>query len=168
MLNRVINRVRMLFIVICVIIALYFSTGLVASVMADNSQFHKKEYQNHLKQQRPVFESTSMWESIMYTGVDVNSSSVLLTQNYIHYQNADNKHAVIFHKKETRLFVRLGDINVRAYFIIGMNLNSPTEWWSVYRIRKDDDGNLYTQMYNEMIDELRVIADRCARKGEYI
>lgn len=137
-----------------------------ATSCADNSQFHKPEYEKQLEQQKPVFVSSSMWAAIGYTCVDVDESYVIVTDNYIHYQNPNNKHAAVFHKTKTMLFIRIGDANVRAYFIIGMNLTRQNEWWSVYEIRIQEEENLYTKMYKEMVDELQAVADGCLRKKD--
>ena len=136
-------------------IAIILINGLC---FADNSQFHKREYQE------PIFESNSMWEAIGYTGVDVEKNVAIKTENYIHYMNFSNNHAVVFHKVETMLFIIMGDLKVRAYFVFGMTMNSGNKWWSVYEILIEDEDNTYTIMYKEMVEELRVIANVCVRQ----
>ena len=84
--------------------------------------------------QQPIFESNSMWEAINYTGVKVEKNVAIKTENYVHYLSYITNHAVIFHKTKTMLFIRMGNTNVRAYFLFGMTMDSGNKWWSVYEI----------------------------------
>ncbi len=137
MLNRVINRVRMLFIVICAIIALCFGTGLMANTMADNSQFHKKEYQDYSKQQKPIYEFDSYEKIHHFIGLDLREATVVKTKNYIYMLNFKNNHTLIVSRTDNVMFA---GVNIYcAYMITG---NDDAEVWQLYiveRTAKDSD-----------------------------
>lgn len=143
-------------------LAVFFISGICS---ADNSQFHKPEYEKQLEQQEPVFETNNLMEAIEYTCVDITRNVPLQTPGYIHYQSPDNHHSVIFHKIRTLVFVRMGDINVKAYIVKGLVIDKDNAWWSVYEIDTEEDC-LHTRLYKEMIEELKVIYKGCFRKKE--
>ncbi len=118
-------------------------------------------YANEPEQREdPEFQCDNLDDAIGYTCVDVRSNVTLQTPNWIHYVNFRNKHAVIMHKTLTLVIVRMGDINVRAYLISGLIVDKKSQKWRVYPIDIRLDC-LYTTIYKEMIEELRIVADEC-------
>ena len=148
MFNRVINRVMLS--VICIIFILYSTMSI-----ADNSQFHKKEYQEYSKQDKPIFQSSDLATVLIWTGLDITKeiTHVIETTNYIHKINPDLHFTTISHKTEAYKFI---GVDMMALYIVLRN-----GVWSVYNVPFDDQYNYITKLYHSMLIEFYKSAKEC-------
>lgn len=148
MLNRVTNRVTIRFTPLFLFIVLLIGIlSCVTIAYSDNSQFHKREYQDHLKQDKPLFQSDDLATVLIWTGIDITKeiTHMVETTNYIHKINPDLHFTTISHKNENYKFI---GVDMMALYISLRN-----GIWSVYNVPFEDQYNPITKLYHAMLIE---------------
>lgn len=133
MFNRVINRVMLSFVMVCVI-----------SVLSHASE---------LRQDKPLFQSDDLATVLTWTGLDIKKkiTHVVETTNYIHKINPDLHFTTISHKTEDYKFV--GVDRMALYIVLRKGI------WSVYNVPFEDQYNPITKLYHAMLVEFYKTAE---------
>lgn len=147
MLNRVINRVLLSFVLI--VLCSY-------SAIADNSQFHKRGYHDYTEQQKPLFQSDNEAAILELAGIDLKSrvTSVIETDNYIHKINGNLHYAIITHKIEHHKFVMVERLTLYITLRNGI--------WSAYNIPWEDQYNPITKLFRSTMIEYYKTGRECS------
>lgn len=143
MLNRVINGVKISISIFIIIIL------CITNAYADNSQFHKKEYQNYPIRQESLFQSQDLFHILRHIGLSpkVKPTHLIETENYIHEDNEYFHWAVISHKTQSHKFVIIGNIN-HTFF-----LSRNSGIWYMYQVVFQDQNSYITKLYHDMLIE---------------
>lgn len=149
MLNRVINGATLysVAVAIAIVIIVYVVVGQISDAMADNSQFHRQEYETQLKQAKPLFQSNDLATILIWTGIDITKeiTHIVETDNYIHRINPDLHFTTISHKTEDYKFIGVDRLALYIFLRDGI--------WSVYNVPFDDQYNPITKLYHSMLVE---------------
>ena len=140
MLNRVINRVMLSFVIVCLV-----------SVLSHASE---------LRQDRPLFQSDDLATVLIWTGLDINKkiTHVVETDNYIHKINPDLHFTTISHKTEDYKFV--GVDRMALYIVLRGGI------WSVYNVPFEDQYNPITKLYHAMLVEFYKTGEELLKEPE--